>query len=90
MVASASGYGTLRRFLSAPEGQPETGQTGIVPGASIAVSVSCWLHRALLCCSTESYAIGMLICARRMVRCDASLRCVREHFNHNAICLISA
>ncbi|CAG9134719.1 unnamed protein product [Plutella xylostella] len=34
MVASASGYGTLRRFLSAPEGQQEAP----VPSASIAVS----------------------------------------------------
>ncbi|KAJ0182119.1 hypothetical protein K1T71_002841 [Dendrolimus kikuchii] len=37
MVASASGYGTLRRFLSAPDGQPVE-ETAVVPGASVAVS----------------------------------------------------
>ncbi|XP_072937138.1 patronin isoform X3 [Epargyreus clarus] len=36
MVASASGYGTLRRFLSAPEGHAE--EAAVVPSASIAVS----------------------------------------------------
>lgn len=39
MVASASGYGTLRRFLSAPDGQ-EIENTGVIPSASVAVSVS--------------------------------------------------
>ncbi|XP_061380984.1 patronin isoform X2 [Danaus plexippus] len=37
MVASASGYGTLRRFLSAPDGQ-DVDNTGVVPSASVAVS----------------------------------------------------
>lgn len=36
MVASASGYGTLRRFLSAPEGQ---GSDEGMPSASVSVSV---------------------------------------------------
>lgn len=40
MVASASGYGTLRRFLSAPDGQ-DVDNTGVVPSASVAVSVRC-------------------------------------------------
>ncbi|XP_059058179.1 patronin isoform X3 [Achroia grisella] len=38
MVASASGYGTLRRFLSVPEGQHEMGEAGVVPTTSVAVS----------------------------------------------------
>ncbi|CAG4943340.1 unnamed protein product [Colias eurytheme] len=38
MVASASGYGTLRRFLSAPEGA-DTNNPSAVPGASVAVSM---------------------------------------------------
>ncbi|XP_049884138.1 patronin-like isoform X9 [Pectinophora gossypiella] len=37
MVASASGYGTLRRFLSAPDGHGVE-QAGGVPSASVAVS----------------------------------------------------
>ncbi|XP_060802927.1 patronin isoform X2 [Amyelois transitella] len=37
MVASASGYGTLRRFLSAPEGQRDM-EAGVVPTTSVAVS----------------------------------------------------
>lgn len=40
MVASASGYGTLRRFLSAPEGQHDVEEVGAVPSTSVAVSVS--------------------------------------------------
>lgn len=39
MVASASGYGTLRRFLSAPEGQHDM-EAAVVPTTSVAVSVS--------------------------------------------------
>ncbi|XP_047514587.1 patronin-like isoform X4 [Pieris napi] len=37
MVASASGYGTLRRFLSAPNGA-HSGDPAFVPSASVAVS----------------------------------------------------
>lgn len=39
MVASASGYGTLRRFLSAPDGQNVVEEAGAVPSTSVAVSV---------------------------------------------------
>lgn len=39
MVASASGYGTLRRFLSVPEGQHDVEEVGAVPSTSVAVSV---------------------------------------------------
>lgn len=39
MVASASGYGTLRRFLSVPEGQHDIEDVGAVPSTSVAVSV---------------------------------------------------
>lgn len=45
MVASASGYGALRRFLSAPEGDSHD-EVGVVPGASIAVSVK---HSFIFC-----------------------------------------
>ncbi|XP_026314542.1 patronin-like isoform X11 [Hyposmocoma kahamanoa] len=38
MVASASGYGTLRRFLSAPEGQHDVEEVGAAPSTSVAVS----------------------------------------------------
>ncbi|CAH0602855.1 unnamed protein product [Chrysodeixis includens] len=38
MVASASGYGTLRRFLSVPEGQHSAAEAGIGPSNSVAVS----------------------------------------------------
>ncbi|XP_075992742.1 calmodulin-regulated spectrin-associated protein patronin isoform X15 [Anticarsia gemmatalis] len=38
MVASASGYGTLRRFLSVPEGQHGVPEAGVVPSTSVAVS----------------------------------------------------
>ncbi|CAB3250622.1 unnamed protein product [Arctia plantaginis] len=38
MVASASGYGTLRRFLSVPEGQHNVPEAGVVPSTSVAVS----------------------------------------------------
>ncbi|CAH0405077.1 unnamed protein product [Chilo suppressalis] len=38
MVASASGYGTLRRFMSAPEGQPGAEDSAASPTASVSVS----------------------------------------------------
>ncbi|XP_028172023.1 patronin isoform X3 [Ostrinia furnacalis] len=38
MVASASGYGTLRRFMSAPEGQPGMEEAAVVTSTSVAVS----------------------------------------------------
>ncbi|GBP56754.1 hypothetical protein EVAR_37010_1 [Eumeta japonica] len=38
MVASASGYGTLRRFLSVPVGQHDVDDAGVVPSNSVAVS----------------------------------------------------
>lgn len=43
MVASASGYGTLRRFLSVPEGQHNVPEAGVVPSTSVAVSVRYYL-----------------------------------------------
>lgn len=39
MVASASGYGTLRRFLSAPDGQGVDVTGDVATTTSVAVSV---------------------------------------------------